>query len=63
MAFSPVSIGTPQGSPVSPLHFVNFVSQLHLDIPPVLTLSYIDDFALTGSSSSYRRNIQLLQGY
>ena len=63
MVFSPVAIGTPQGSPVSPLLFVNFVSPQHLDIPPGLTLSYVHDFALTGSSSSHRRNIQLLQGY
>ena len=60
-AFSPVSLGTPQGSPVSPLLLVIYVSRLHIEIPFGLTLSYVDDFALTASSSSYRRNIQLLQ--
>ena len=59
--FAPVSVGTPQGSPVSPLLFVIYVSRLHCDIPGGLTLSYVDDFGLTVSSASYRRNVQLLQ--
>jgi len=59
--FAPVSVGTPQGSPVSPLLFVIYVSRLHCEIPHGLTLSYVDDFSLTASSASYRRNIQILQ--
>jgi len=59
--FAPVSVGTPQGSPVSPLLFIIYVSRLHSEIPQGLTLSYVHDFALTVSSASYRRNIQLLQ--
>jgi len=59
--FAPVSVGTPQGSPVSPLLFVIYVSRLHSEIPMGLTLSYVDDFGLTASSTSYRRNIQILQ--
>jgi len=59
--FAPVAVGTPQGSPVSPLFFVIYVSRLHLAIPKGLTLSYVDDFGLTVSSTSYRRNIQSLQ--
>jgi len=51
--FAPVAMGTPQGSPVSPLLFVVYVSRLHLEIPQGLTLSYVDDFGLTVSSTSY----------
>jgi len=59
--FAPVSVGTPQGSPVSPVPFVIYMSTLHREIPKDLMLSYVDNFGLTESSASYRCNIQILQ--
>lgn len=57
-----VSISTPQGSQVSLLLFVIYISCLHLEIPIRLTLSCVDDFALT-VSISYWGNMQQLQRY
>jgi len=51
----------PQGFPISPLLFVIYVSSLHLEVPRSLIISYVDDFAVTVASPSYRTNVRLLQ--
>jgi len=51
----------PQGSPISPLLFVIYCSSLHLDVSRSRIISYVDDFAVTVASPSYRTNVRLLQ--
>jgi len=58
---SPVSLGTPQGSPSSPLLFLLYVSPLHMSIPKGLMVSYVDDFSITVPSPSHRGNIRRLE--
>jgi len=58
---SRVSVGTPQGSPISPLVFLLYVAPLHMSIPRGLMVSYEDDFAITVGSPSYRGNVRRLK--
>ena len=58
---APVNVGAPQGTPISPLLFLIYVSPLHFRSPQGLMLSCVDDFTLTTASLSYRGNIRRLQ--
>src|ERR1700716_1813147 len=60
-SFIPVDTGAPQGSRLSPILFVIYVSDLYFSCPKSLILSYVDDFGLTISSPSYRTNVRILQ--
>jgi hypothetical protein len=60
MSFVSDEIGAPQGSPLSTILFVIYVSDLHFAGLKSLILSNVDDFGLSISSPSYRTNVRNL---
>lgn len=56
-----VDVGVPQGSPISLLLFIIYVAPLDLNIPNSITFSYINDFVLVMTTTSYHLNISVLQ--
>ena len=59
--FAPVSVRATQGSPISPLLFVIYVSSLHREIPWSLIISYVDDLAVRVAWPAHRTNVRLLE--
>jgi len=57
-----VSVGTTEGSPMSPLLFLLYVAPLHMSVPRGLMVSYVEDLWITVACPSYRGNIRRLQG-
>ena len=55
---SSVQVGTLQGSLISPLLFVIYLTSLHIDLPRGLSLSYVDDVALSAAYISYREPVR-----
>ena len=59
--FLSVFMGTPQGSPLSPLLFLIYVSSFHEERVGGVVFSYVDDFAITVFSRSYYTNARRLE--
>lgn len=58
--FKSIETGIPQGSPVSPILFLIYIRDL-FQSNAVKFISYIDDIAMTVSSTSLKKNVKILE--
>jgi Reverse transcriptase (RNA-dependent DNA polymerase) len=58
--FSLIDTGIPQGSLVSPILFLIYIREL-FQSSSVRYLSYMDDISMTVSSTSFRKNVEILE--
>ena len=58
---APVNFGAAQGSPISTVLFLLYVSLLHFKVPRGLMISDVDNIALSAASPASRVNIRRLQ--
>ncbi|KAI1002599.1 hypothetical protein K3495_g5599 [Podosphaera aphanis] len=59
-AFTNIKTGILQGSPISPILFLIYIRDMFRS-KAIMFLSYIDDISLTVSSTSFKKNIQILE--
>ena len=60
--FSKIETGIPQGSPISPILFLIYIRDLFPSLASsIRVLSYIDDIALSTSSTSLKKNVRILE--